>query len=175
MTNVMIDIETLGKTQNAVIASIAAVKFNINGLKEELYKVCYNYQTTRELDLPTVKWWMAQSEEAREIFTNKEIKVVSLKEALVDLKDFISRDDNVWANGVLFDIGILEHAFRSEKILFPWTYGKIRCLRGIRAIFPEYEDIMNEIRVKVSHNALDDTKCQANALIALAKLKGFTL
>jgi DNA polymerase III epsilon subunit-like protein len=118
---------------------------------------------------------MAQSEEAREIFTNKEIKVVSLKEALVDLKDFISRDDNVWANGVLFDIGILEHAFRSEKILFPWTYGKIRCLRGIRAIFPEYEDIMNEIRVKVSHNALDDTKCQANALIALAKLKGFTL
>ena len=55
MTNVMLDIETLSNTENAMIASIAAVKFDITGLKEQLYHVCYKQQPTRELEFSTVK------------------------------------------------------------------------------------------------------------------------
>ena len=176
MTNCMLDIETLGTSTNAVIVSIGAVRFNKSGLKEEFYSVCYKQQPTREMDLNCVKWWMNQSDQARDVFNNKEQKVITLKEALVDLKDFITREDGVWANGTLFDFGILEHAYESEKIYSPWTYGKVRCLRSIRAIYPEeYEKTMEKFRTKASHNALDDAKCQALALISLSNSHGFTL
>lgn len=174
MTNIMIDIETLSTNQDALIVSIGAVKFTQNGLGNEFYRVCYHQQKDRDIQMNTVKWWMKQSDEARQVFNDD--NVVSLREALVDFKDFIDRDnDIIWANGVNFDVGILENAFREARLKFPWKYTNIRCLRSIRGIYPEYNEIMSKYRDSASHNAIDDAKCQARTLIELRDLKGFNL
>ena len=173
MKNKMIDIETLSASPNAIIVSIGVVGFNREGLGEEFYRVCYHQQKNRDIQMSTVKWWMSQGEEARAVF--KDENAVSLREALVDLKDFIDRDDNVWANGVTFDIGILENAFKEYKIKHPWKYTNIRCLRSIKAVLPVYNELLSAVREETSHNALDDAKCQAKALVTLANLKNLEL
>lgn len=176
MTNIMIDIETLGHNDDALIASIGAVKFDVKGLNEEFYEVCYYGQGNRKMTLGTVTWWMKQSEEARKLFYDKSIKVVELKLALKALRNFIDfNNDKVWANGVSFDINILKHAYDEHNLKVPWGYSRIMCLRSIRSIYPEYSSIMDSIRGEVMHNALDDAKCQASCLIELAKEKGFKI
>ena len=170
--NVMVDIETLGTGSNALIVSIGAVRFN-DTIIEKFYSPCFYQQNDRKIEIGTIKWWMSQEDEARKVFSEK---AVPLKEALIDLRDFIDREDKVWANGVTFDITILENALLSNKLKLPWKYTNILCLRSIRSIYPEYDEIMKELRGNsASHNALDDAKMQAQALILLSQLKYFEL
>jgi hypothetical protein len=117
-----------------------------------------------------------QSDAAREVFTAKQ-KVHSLEASLIALSAFIKKSGgSVWANGVLFDIGVLENAYESLSLNKPWHYGNIRCLRSIRLIYPEFDVLMKERRGdRAAHNALDDAEDQASILIQLAKLKGFSL
>lgn len=173
MKNVMIDIETLGTGSDALIVSIGAVRFG-DQLGKEFYMPCFHQQKERKMDLSTVRWWMKQGDEGRKVF---EEDAVPLKEALIELRDFLNRDeDKVWANGVTFDIGILQDALIQCKLKFPWKYSNVLCLRSIRAIYPEYDRIMKDLRGEsASHNALDDAKCQAKALILLSQLQGFSL
>lgn len=176
MNNVMIDIESLGCTLDSVIVSIGAVKFNGSGLGDEFYKVCYQGQKDRKMDLSTISWWMGQGEEARDVFVDKKIERVTLREALVELKDFINwKEDTVWSNGTLFDISMLQNAYEWAKIRYPWPYRSVSCLRSIRKIYPYYEEAMDAYRETTSHNALDDAKCQALALIDTSRKFGFNL
>lgn len=175
-SNVMIDIEGLGCSDNALIVSIGAVRFDSKGLGEEFYTPCFHQQSERAMDISTVKWWMSQSDGARAVFQEKDVK--SLKEALIDLKAFIEPSDKVWANGVNYDMGILQHAYISHKYRIPWKYPNIMCMRSIRAIYPELNDLMKKIRADnpgKHHDALFDSICQAQALVELSELKGFSL
>lgn len=175
-TSVMVDIETLATTNDAFIVSIGAVVFNKEIVLHRHYTICHKGQQDREVSMETVKWWMKQSDAAREVFTAKN-EVHSLEASLIALSAFIKKSGgSVWANGVLFDIGILENAYDGCALVKPWHYGNIRCLRSIRLIYPEFDVLMKERRgEKTAHNALDDAEDQASVLIQLAKIKGFNL
>lgn len=173
--SVMIDIETLSTANNAFIVSIGAVSFNQGGILDKHYTICHKGQEDRDVSMDTLKWWMKQNDAAREVFTAKQ-KVHSLEASLIALSAFVEKTNSVWANGVLFDIALLENAYESFSLTKPWLYGNIRCLRSIRAIYPEFDLLMKKRRGgKAAHNALTDAEDQASVLVQLAKLKGFTL
>jgi hypothetical protein len=72
MSDVMIDLETLGRRPGCVVLSIGAVEFGPAGLGREFYIVLDIFgQKSLGLheDPDTLAWWEAQSIEARQVLT----------------------------------------------------------------------------------------------------------
>lgn len=175
MTHVMIDIETLGTTQEAVILSIGATEFTLTkGIKTEIpvknfhRLIDLGSQPKRKMDASTVIWWMQQDEEARSSVTAGDR--VGLMNALEGLTEFLFQFDPrtlvVWANGVTFDISILEHAYKQHGLLLPWHYRRVACMRTLKNLL--LYDIEVE-QVGVGHNALNDAQYQANWVAAACR------
>lgn len=159
MNNIMIDNETLGTTSDAVIMSIGAVRFNLEGDIDESgfyssISVDSNLEHGRAIHEDTLIWWLDQPAEARKVF--KEPKV-TLEQALMDLIDFVEDGDIIWSNGASFDIPMLEHAFRQLDLTAPWKFFNSRCVRTYKAL-PGAEKVG---KPTTSHNALRDAIDQA--------------
>ncbi len=160
--SVMIDIETLGKSASAAIASIGAVLFDPKGdwLGNHLHlHVDLNdcVQHGLKLDAPTVLWWMRQPDEARNALFDGQINALPLFIAMQQVSEFVSTADEIWCNGNSFDFPILTNAFAAVGAAAPWKYYKERDLRTLKALHP---DIRIE-RQGMHHNALDDATHQA--------------
>lgn len=172
--NIMIDLETLATTADAVILSIGAVCFDLEDGKVNTHPDHLFYLTVRmdgqghrRTSADTLQWWMAQSEQARSVFFCPD--KVFLRHALQELRDWIKRmyteAPKVWSNGADFDLTILSHAYGQLCIRTPWEPYAGRCYRtyknlpGARAIKVE--------RMGHHHNALDDAIYQAQHLCAI--------
>lgn len=167
-----IDLETMALTPDAKILSIGVQVFDRDSyvLGNTLY-LHLNWlgraQESRTFDPNTFKWWMQQSEKARLEILKEEI---SLYVALVKLKDFLhfNKVDYVWGNGDLFDIGILEHAYRQHEITIPWQFWAPRDLRTLKDIYlrkhPNTDPHILPFE-GVQHNALDDATHQAKIIM----------
>lgn len=164
MTDVMIDIETLGRKPGCVILSIGAVKFDrLTGeLGEEFYEqlsLSDQQANGLHIDIETVKWWMGQSSEAQEVAFNGSAHLPS---ALSRLKSFCG-DSPVWGNGATFDISILEAAWSVTPYngeLF--AYNQARDVRTVvdlgRMIGADFKSTS---KPELAHDALSDAKWQA--------------
>ena len=89
----MIDIETMGRTPDAVITAIAAARFDIMTgiIDDEFYEVVdWKRQPGRVIEPDTVSWWMEQDRAAREEFSKPGL---NLDLTLECLARFIERDD----------------------------------------------------------------------------------
>jgi hypothetical protein len=131
--DVMIDLETLGTTADAVILSIGAVKFDLEtGIIEDdgFYRsvsVESNLDLGRRISEDTLIWWFKQSPEAQGVYHEEK---VALDTALVELSDWIGTDDyKPWANGADFDTPMLQHAYAQLKVETPWKFWNNRCFR----------------------------------------------
>lgn len=173
--NIMVDLETLGTTADAVILSIGAVKFDMSlGLVSDdafYTSICIdsNQQYKRRIDADTLIWWFKQTAEARAVmFEHK----VPLPEALEKFRcwclDGASDRTTVWSNGADFDLPMLTHAFNTLKIELPWRHWNSRCYRTYKSL-PGAEDVQKPERHGVKHNALDDALYQARHLMAIHK------
>lgn len=165
VNNIMVDCETLGTTADAVIMSIGAVRFSMDGTVKPngfyaSVSVDSNTALGRRIDEATLTWWMDQSPEARKVFAEPKM---TLPAALEELLDFVEPDDLVWSNGASFDIPMLEHAYRQCDITPPWKFYNSRCMRTYRAL-PGADRVA---RSPVSHNALQDAFDQAKYLQAI--------
>lgn len=167
MRNIMIDIETFGVRSSSVILSIGAVPFDESVIGAGFYQrvdiqSCLDAGLT--VDASTIEWWMTQSNEARAAFGEKG---VSLRAALNRLSDLFEGHEPVWANGVNFDLPILENAYRACGMEAPWKYYNTRDFRTVKNMFSK--DFLNSLRVEpvVAHNALDDARSQALTLQAI--------
>jgi len=163
--NLMIDLETLGTEPDAPVIAIGAVFFDKEGLKEEFYKTldfAKQIDKGRKPSWDTMKWWMFQDNKAKKIF-----KDIHADTELV-LKEFAKfcqiYKAKPWGNGSGFDITILEDIFRMYGIKIPWSFWRIRDYRTFKQLFPKEIE-----REGVYHNALDDSKHQANNLITNLK------
>ena len=136
--DIMIDLETLGKNEDCVILSIGAACFDI--INKKIGPTIYmplkieEQMDNRKIDASTLKWWFSQSDAAKKVFNEKGYQ---LPEALDQLRAWIKDNANlknvhVWGNGSTFDISILEHAFRQNKITPPWQYWHVMDLRTFR-------------------------------------------
>ena len=155
--NVMIDIETLSTRPDALILTIAAVKFQRGGKKtrdgEKFYvRVCPEScrQKGLHIDAATQMWWENQCEEARyEALLNTDR--IPLVQALDRLSAFIGSTDIVWANSPSFDCVILENAYSVCGKLAPWKFWNLRDLRTLKDLAGiKYHSVQN------NHNALED-------------------
>lgn len=175
LSNLMIDIETLGTGENSVILAIAAVYFDpkTGKLGDEFYtnvNLQSNLNGRRAVDASTLLWWMRQEEAARDAVFSLNHKAPSLTDAMKMFNEFIEFESvKVWGNGPTFDITILETAFKLTKQNVPWKFWNVRDVRtavelGKVLDFDPKKDMPFE---GVKHNALDDSKHQARYVSAI--------
>jgi len=169
-----LDLETLDVVQDAHIASIGYSIFNLYTgeilLTKELMIDMEEAQPGRSISGSTVKWWLKQSDDARNRITrsyNDSCAVFSLSEALlVFSKDIDSYSSNtIWGNGSIFDVAIVESAFNSCSMFIPWKFFNVRDMRTIVAIAENLGfDKQSVKREGVYHSSGDDAKYQAQVI-----------
>lgn len=137
MHNLMIDIKTLSKREDAAILSISAVFFDIESseLGESYYT---NIATSTDenyghIDASTVKWWMGQPDKARAALFDDD-KAPALPVALGWFYQFIEHncavnDVNVWEINPSHDLSILKNASRRNSMRYPWRNHNERDVR----------------------------------------------
>ena len=165
MTQVMVDLETLGNNSTAVIIAIGAVEFDPKSgeLGREFYRVVDGQSCVDaglKMDVSTVMWWMQQDIAARAAFQTKGVPIVA---ALGDLAEWLPEEACMWGNGATFDNVILSNAYRAVSLKQPWPFWGDRCYRTLKNLRPD----VKFVREGTYHNALDDAKSQARHAIAL--------
>lgn len=188
-TNAMLDLETLGTNQEGlpVVLSIGMSVFELDGegygnsiLVHPNRKQQINTGSVMEYD--TVKWWMQQSDQARnDAFCELPPAVVYIDEAGrvtkgIDSGVILSMEriykfcventvNRIWGNGASFDNVILRGLFHKANVQFPtgfWTDMDLRTLHHAAELI----DKDRATRVKkgkrrgTHHNALDDVHHQ---------------
>ncbi|MGP3280444.1 3'-5' exonuclease [Serratia bockelmannii] len=144
MSNIMIDIETLGKKRGCPVLSIAAVQFDLQtgNVGETFYErmSCDAALSYGAPEISTLEWWSKQSDEARDAAFKGERHPVSVA---AELRAFLQRAGGgrciPWGNGSVFDISILEGWF--DKVdplvdakgddIYPWKFWDIADLRTL--------------------------------------------
>jgi len=178
--HVMVDVETMGQTPRAPVASLGAVAFDPWG-DEPLRRLGYVFyraislkaQRNRDWDGDTVSWWMRQSDAARTaLLMNPE----EPGDVLWDFRDFLyastGEDSRVvtWSYGANFDHPILVSLWSdyAGNDRYPVHFRNQLCARTlIHASNITLSDSGGE-----SHNALDDAVRQAEWLrLAVAALR----
>ncbi len=164
LTDIMIDLETLGTTPNSAILTIGAVKFDPFG--DDLNEpTCEKFYVKVDIDTcdavggtvsnSTLEWWANQSKEAQNDAFDPNNRV-SIEEAINQLYKFCWGAKRVWSHGVGFDLIILENYFRKIGKAVPWQFWEMRDTRTLFDI-----GINPERATVTAHNALADALDQA--------------
>ena len=166
--NLMLDIETLNTTPDAVILAIGAVTFDKNGIGERFYvniSLRDNLTLERTISEGTFYWWCKQDREASKALTIDVKDVVTAFELFTKfLEEHTDPDDiRVWGNGAQFDNVIVRHwltqmNYPEQKM---WKFWNDRCFRTYLVANPNIE----RLKPDVAHNALSDAEAQAKTLI----------
>lgn len=169
MNNLMLDIETLGTGNSAIVISIGAVLFDphTGEVGAEFYRKL-NFQDQidrgRRPSQGTIEFWFKQDKDAQVVFTEKG---VSTEQALNEFKTFVTTNSSYseckpWGNGPSFDLTIMESLFDDFGILYPWHFRNVRCLRTFKEYVYDGKDLVRE---GIYHHALDDCKHQIKVVV----------
>lgn len=165
MPDIMLDLETLGTRPDCVILTLGAVKFDPFSIKEPgpgLYlRIDADEQIARGRGVQedTLQWWMKQDELVREEAIGENDRV-TVEEMYRQLNRFLVGANNIWAQGPVFDIAILENIYRQYGWPTPWQFWQIR---DSRTLFGALGDPRAKGRVG-HHNALADCVYQAQGV-----------
>lgn len=171
--HMMIDIETLGSRPGSVIASIGAVAFDPeagtiggDGLSV-LVDLADAQKMGLRIDAETVGWWLRQSEAARAGTFAAELHRVPLVTALGMLSGYCQENGGVfaWSHGAVFDLVLLDSAYFVAGLTAPWKFWHARDTRTIFHLAGVNPKDHFEPGA-TAHNALDDARAQARAVIA---------
>jgi len=163
--DVMLDLETLGTRPGCVILTFGAVKFDPYSLTEPgpgMYcRLDADEQIARgrEVQEDTLKWWMNQDETVREEAIGEGNRI-SIEQFYKELNRFLVGVNNIWAQGPVFDIAILENLYRQYGWPTPWQFWQIR---DSRTLFGVHGDPRVKGR-EGHHNALADCVYQAQGV-----------
>ena len=169
MSQIMFDLETLGKNPGCVVLSIGVVEFDMTGIKKE-YQLFFDpvdqeaYGLKAEAD--TVMWWFKQSKEAQAAIL--EGSTVNLSDGLKILTDASSWSNaRVWVNGASFDFPILKALFDAASLPIPWKYYNECCFRTIKNQVSKTRYDHLRVMPELTHDGLADARAQALTLIKL--------
>ena len=172
MRSIMVDLETLGTTADAVILSIGAVKFDLDTGEidnEGFYRsvsIESNLDYKRRISESTMLWWFKQPAAAQAVFHEPK---EALGTALVEFSDWIGNEPfYMWSNGADFDLPMLAHAYTQLQVEVPWKYWNSRCFRTYKNL-PDAKDIRVPA-AGVKHNALSDAYQQAQTVVAIHRV-----
>lgn len=145
--HVMVDLETLGTHQNAVVTQISAVPFTEDEIFiDKAFNVYLNVdeqqKVGRTISGSTVAWWLNQHVEAREILSNGLRNPAPVENALHDFHNWPSligytwsQVHGIWAKGPSFDLAIVDHLAEQFDMRSPFL-GKFRQYRDVRTLEP---------------------------------------
>lgn len=180
VSHIVFDLETMGLSADAAIIAIGAV--GISELSDgTLTKECEFYQNVNlqscidkgmSIDGGTVKFWMNQSEDAKNSLDLT--GGVLIRDALVRFTAWVKSCSfnpatvKLWSNGPEFDMAVITHACRAQKVYMPWKYNNAESLRTIKYLAEKagcshYDPKANESCIY--HNALHDARWEADVLI----------
>lgn len=168
-TDLMIDLETLGTSSDAVILQIGWVFFDRDNASRTFFSRGWypdiNEQVNMgfQIDIRTMEWWMQQnSEEYRVQQQANRLPVDQVVAEMIDIWNSAGREyTNVWAKGTHFDLPIL------RKILpEPWHFRNIHDLRTLK-LAGEMRRIDVTQTNDRPHDAVHDAEAQAMEVVAL--------
>ena len=161
MTDVMIDLETLNTSPDAVVLTLGAVKFKRSGPAQTLKDMDHFYTRIElqscldaglSISQETKAWWDQQSAEARhEALIHKDR--IPLKEALLKFRDWFGDSRYIWSHGATFDCVILEQAYKACNLPTPWKFWSAR---DTRTLFDLAGVKIKDFPISVAHHALHD-------------------
>lgn len=167
--HVMLDIETLGNGNKAVIWAIGATRFSLEGDPAiQNFYVTVDPQSCvdagLEMDVGTVLWWMSEKQaEARKQLIDSG-PGLDLASALDGFARWMPKKENlrgVWGNGATFDNVIVRNAYKAIGMECPWSYRVDSCFRTMKNQHPH---VPWDEGVGTAHNALDDAINQTRHL-----------
>lgn len=176
-TDVMIDLETLGKAPFSPILSIGACAFRFDDVPvADTFYQAIDIESCLKLgmkpDADTLKWWLQQDVDARGA-AFFDVEQVSLPLALDAFTDWLaSRPMKLWGNSARFDLGLLEAAYKVCGKEVPWEFWNERCYRTVKNL-PGAKAVQLT-RFGVHHNALDDAIAQVAHLRDLYRALGLS-
>lgn len=183
--HVMLDIETLGTSADALICSIGAVKFDPHYLQKDAgdvapildkFHVGVDFVSAEQaggtISASTVGWWLQpERDSARQLLLA--LDRVDIGSALEGLAQWIGNDSMpVWGNGATFDNTIVRSAYKRLGLEAPWKFWHDRCYRTLASLAP---DIIAQAPRAAHHDALADAEWQALRLQEIAARFGLTL
>lgn len=156
--DVMLDLETMGRSPDGAIASMGAIRFEPEGdILEDPFYLPVRLEGQDAIGMTfnpeTIIWWLQQPKEAQEAITRGDR--VDLRSALTQFKNWY-KGEKVWCYGATFDHVILETAFRKTNIENPVSYRSQLCMRSIVAL-----STVERPSHGIQHNALHDAEAQA--------------
>ena len=171
MTDVMIDLETLGTSPQTVVLSIGACFFcpEKKLIGPKFYRkldIQEQLRYNRKIDADTLKWWMNQSDAAKKVFSENAKPVSEVLTSFVDW--FLGNNEAkqkgtfIWGNGSTFDVVIIEDLLKMYGIEIPWQFYNIMDLRTFKRFCANNEKLEKS---GVNHNALDDATSQSAYVI----------
>lgn len=169
--HLMVDMETIATSPNAVVLSLGAVHFDPwgNGITDQIYfRIDLDDQDKlgREIDQGTLDWWAKQDTKIMEEAFNPDDRV-PLAEAMDRFHKFAWGCSNFWSHGATFDLVILENIYRQLNKTPPWSFWQ---LRDTRTLFDLGHDA--DMPKGGLHDALQDAIRQAIGVQTIyAKLK----
>ena len=172
--DIMLDIETLSTRPESVVLTLGAVKFSpwasdVN-TDDGLYvrvDVDEQLKLGRHVQQDTVDWWGKQAEDVQEEALGDHNRT-DVEEFLNQLNKFVVGVDNIWCQGPVFDIVILENLYRQVERPTPWQFWQVR---DSRTLFGVHGDPRDK-GAKGAHNALIDCYYQAQAVQQVYKQQG---
>ena len=145
--DIMIDIETLATTPNSVVITLGAIRFDPFADDRESYEdktilmdtfyrridpASFTWPSA-EIDDNTLAWWAKQSPEVQfEAFTDDDRHDIG--SVMLDFHRWCGGYQNMWANGPVFDIAILEQVCKNLKRGYPWKYWQVRDARTVYSL-----------------------------------------
>jgi len=158
--HLMVDLETLATSPDAVILTIGAVLFDPYSTR--IFDKFYTRvdidscdKLGMRVDDSTIEWWGKQSKQAQDEAFSEENRL-HIEEAIEKFHKFAWNSEAYWSHGSIFDINILESYYRKLNKATPWQFWQIR---DTRTIFDLGYD--PELPKVTAHNALEDANAQA--------------
>lgn len=167
MNHLMIDLETLGTSSNAVVVSISAVVFDMStGEIGEEFEIGLDKDQQLlkggVIDEDTVNWWAEQSDEAKAEL--ERLVKIDVDEALNSFATWLKNQFKapskvkMWGNGATFDNVIVRNLFERHGIKIPIPYycdKDVRTLTYLTKTQPKKYEFTG-----VKHRGIDDCKHQ---------------
>lgn len=175
---IMIDLETLDTTRTSTIIQIGMVVYdsNYNEVDDYCLFPSYNDQLANggTKSKSTIEFWTSDRNKKvfKAILKTCDTENLPIHHAIKEVKDYISYHNvsEITANGILFDIGILDYWFNytfEQTMQEVFGYGNFRDFKTIRN---EYRDVTGVNLFKTMkfqgdmHNAVDDCRYQLKML-----------
>lgn len=171
--HVMLDIETLSTTANAVVLSIGAASDNNDQFYARL-NIADQLERGRNISADTLNWWYKQNDEARgQVFGDHEDRI-GTREGLELFAKFLKTMGDrvrVWGNGADFDNAIVANLYQMYELPLPWQYRDNRCFRTLKNISAPNQEISPPVKHTgfIPHHALHDAMYQMSHLKEIGK------